>query len=285
MKSLSRSTPSKINAILSVTGKRPDGYHTLETLFLPLPTPADHITLTEAEKLSIVTQADIPLDRRNLCWKAIELFCERVPQSHPNWQILIDKRIPIAGGMAGGSTDAAAVLLMMNEAFDSPLDFKALSFLAVKLGADVPFFLNPVPSIGSGIGDRLIPITGIKPHFEIPLVWVASDFPVSAAWAYAHRNGPFSPEGRIQKLIRALQQGDLNAFAQNIRNDLSPAVFHKFPLLRIIRTALMDRGALTVELSGSGPTLFAVSPTSSHAESLADSLRQQGLRAEAVIWK
>lgn len=267
--------PSKINAFLGVTGKRPDGYHQLETLFLPLKNPADSLRIGPSERLQIRADADIPLDGHNLCWKAVEAFCRAVPDANPNWLIEIEKQIPIAGGMGGGSSDAAAVLSLLNRLHNTPLTFEKLSEIAKSLGADVPFFLNPVPAFATGIGHQITPLKGIPEHFTIPLVLAFSGFPIDAAWSYAHRCGGFSPSGIGQPLIRALQAGDLSETAKHVKNDLSPAVFEKFPLLAIIRSSLNNAGALAAELSGSGPTIFGIMKSHHDAEAAAAILNRE----------
>lgn len=264
-------TPSKINAFLTVTGRRPDGYHTIETLFLPLASPHDEIRITPAPERQIVTDAPIPCDARNLCWQAVDRFKEHYSDATEEWEIEIKKSIPIAGGMAGGSSDAAAVLRLLNDHYGNPFDNTTLCKIALALGADVPFFIDPVPSRAEGVGEILTPVADL-PHLELPLILVFPDFPIPAAWAYTHRVGEFAPKGEIDRFIERLRTADLETIVNAMRNDLAPAAFEKFPLLRIIRDTLYACGARKVELSGSGPTLFAVMSTLEDAQQCAREL-------------
>lgn len=246
--------PSKINPYLKIIGKRSDGYHEIETILLPLANPLDVITLSSSEKgkLNITaSEPDLPCDSNNLCWKAAQAFAE-LAQLTPEWSINIKKHIPIAAGMGGGSSDAAAVLKILQQKYPVVSD-NDLKNIACKLGADVPFFLNPIPSLAKGIGEVLSPL--ILTH-EIPLVIVYPKFPVSAKWAYANYISETAPP--LSSVCNALKENDLEQLSKLLHNDLAVALYRKFPLLSIIKEAVLSIGAMGVEVSGSGPSLFAV---------------------------
>lgn len=263
---------SKVNAFLSVTGKKPNGYHTIETLFWVLKTPSDTLTLdTSASEIEIITDAPIPRDASNLCWKAVQLF-DIATHSHNPCKITIEKKIPIAGGMAGGSTDAAAVLRLLNTAREYPLSNTQLRELALQLGADVPLFIDSQSAFATGVGEVLTPMPRFPLGFEVPLVLAVSNFPVSAAWAYQHRQGPFSSRALYDVFVRAIADCNLHALAQGVCNDLEAAVIQKFPLLKMIQTALRTAGCLNATLSGSGPTLFGIAPSTVAATQIAAQL-------------
>jgi 4-diphosphocytidyl-2-C-methyl-D-erythritol kinase len=251
---------AKINLYLAIVGKRPNGYHDLCTVFLPLPGLADDIIVEPHSAPGIVIECDapeLPVDASNLCWQAAEQFCQCFGVT-PQVRSTIRKRIPIAAGLGGGSSNAAAVLLEMRRLFAPTVSDRELAALAVKLGADVPFFLRPVPSLATGIGEVLTPIT-VKA--TPPLLLASPGFPVSAAWAYGHwRDSPKPAPPAIEDLLAALAKGDVNAIAQLTHNDLEYCVLAKFPLLRILRQRMLDLGCLTVHVSGSGPTLFGIGP-------------------------
>lgn len=253
-------TPSKINLFLHITGRRSDGYHELETLFYPLCTPADEVTVERTDTPGITLKTnrpDIPTDGRNLCIKALLAFC-RVAKIEPEgFEIDLQKTIPVAAGMGGGSSDAAAVLRLMQKQFPDVLTAEQLAEIALSLGADVPYFLNPKPAIASGIGEKLIPLEDMPQ--ELPILIAPSPFPVSAKWAYRNRKTIATPApGQLEKLIEALRACDFATAAGLLHNDLEPAVLNKFPILEKKKADLLSAGACRVLMTGSGPTLFAM---------------------------
>lgn len=246
----------KINLFLHVTGRRSDGYHTLETLFLPLPEPSDTLTL-EFDAMSgirLSTDAALPTGNGNLAYRAAERYAAESGMA-PAWSIALEKRIPAAAGLGGGSADAAGVLKVL-EAHYRKLGKKRLREVALGLGADVPFFLDPVPATARGVGEELAPLAGPLPPLH--LVLANPGFPVSARWAYGQLPEHSEHPGTLDGLLRALETGDQDGIARNIRNDLAPALWRKFPLLTVLKERLSKRGAFAVEVSGSGPTLFAL---------------------------
>ena len=255
--------PSKINLFLHVTGRRSDGYHELETLFFPLRSPADSVTLERTSGPGIVLlsdRPDIPTDRRNLCVKALFAFCQAAGIEPEGFAIELKKSIPVAAGMGGGSSDAAAVLLLMQKMFPEKIPADGLAEIALAIGADVPYFLNPVPAVASGIGEKLTPVEGLPE--ELPILIDAPAFPVSAKWAYKHRIAvpPPAPD-QLNDLIRRLRARDFSAAADLMHNDLEEAVFQKFPILAKRKADLLSAGACRVMMTGSGPTLFAMFPS------------------------
>lgn len=246
---------SKINLYLRVCGTRSNGYHEIETLFLPLDTPADEIDITfrddERGEIEVSSDAAIPTGRDNLCGKAAEAVCGAL-KIRPSLSIHIRKRIPIAAGMGGGSSDAAAVIRAVQSRYGSLPDHGAAAALAC--GADVPFFLNPVPCIGRGLGEQLTPLAVFPPP---PVLILPMPFPVSTPWSYRHivhtdDNRP------IDALIDALQACDYERAGRFLRNDLAVAAWRKFPYLTLAAERLKSLGALGVQITGSGPTLFAL---------------------------
>ncbi len=268
---------SKLNLYLKVVALRPDHYHELNTLFLPLARPADEIVIDYNANSGIhvsCSQAQLPKDLDNLAGRAALAYADATGIT-PSWLIRIEKRIPIAAGMGGGSSNAGTVLRMLNEHFDlvSPRD---LVQLALTLGADVPFFLHPGVAIGSGIGEKLRRVDGmISPP---PLLLVNPRFPVSAKWAYMHLNPAqmgVDDEKKLARLIEGLRVGDPQLVAENLHNDLSFALYEKFPLLRMLRKLMLESGALGVEITGSGPTLFAVCESFESRHRVVTELRTQ----------
>lgn len=266
-------TPAKINLYLKVTGKRLDGYHEIETLFLPIQSPFDQISITEidASDAKIVISSfgeSIPLDENNLCWKAAMEFA-KFAEVKPSWNIEISKQIPVAAGMGGGSSDAAAVLKILARKY--PLDNKIIFNIARSLGADVPFFLEPCPAVSRGIGDIITPVPDFS---EIPLVILNPLFPVTAAWAYknyiAHEK-----ESAVDDVIEVLRTGNFDKLADVFCNDLQQAVFYKFPILGLFQDSLLNAGAKFAAMSGSGPTLFGVCSSAEAAAEISDEIKSQ----------
>lgn len=254
--------PAKINLFLQVVGKRPDGFHELNNVFLPLLELHDIVSLEPlADRQSSYLTADgdyvVPADASNLCLKALDAFAAATGQS-PHVHLHLTKRIPVAAGLGGGSSDAAATLLLLNQLYKSPLDASQLRKLAQSLGSDVPFFLHPVPSLGTGRGDMLQPLD-VRMSGTL-LLWTPA-FPVPVAWSFAHRLQPGAPQVELDDFLQTLQDApSLQALAPVCRNDLEHALFRKFALLELMRSQLLAAGASCVHVSGSGPSLFAIVP-------------------------
>lgn len=277
---LSQSTPGKVNLYLEVRGKRPDSYHELVTLFYPVHAISDRVELELT--FSGVTVScgapGVPQNDLNICARAARAYFEAA-RIDTGTAIRIEKDIPVAAGMGGGSSDAAATLLLLQRQYQA-LDAGALKAVALEVGADVPFFLSPEPSIGCGRGEILTPVD-LPP--ELPILIVPTCFPVSSAWAYKHLS---VPEGKTFPaspfpLIEALQKGDFKEARGLLRNDLQHSVLRKFPMLSLISDLLRGTDG-TVLVSGSGPTLFALysdfRARDEASEALAPVLRKYNLR-------
>lgn len=256
METFTLETPGKVNLFLKVMGRRPDSYHEIETLFFPMERITDSVSVVFTEqsgtRISCRTSG-VPSDESNICWKAAELYL-KTAGIETGMEIFLDKRIPVAAGMGGGSSDAAAVLLLLQKKFGA-LDGNAVYRIAGKIGADVPFFLNPVPSVGRGVGELLEEVPDIPR--VLPLLIVAPEFPVSAPWSYRHLDYSVAAKDMrsLESLLEALHKEDFLRAASFLRNDLEYAVMEKFPLLELLKRELAS-GENRVMVSGSGPTLF-----------------------------
>lgn len=256
MESFTLDTPGKVNLFLRVGDRRPDGYHEIETLFFPVQTVADTVSMRFPDGGEIHIRCSdpaVPADESNLCWKAADLY-RKYAGIASGVEISIVKHIPTAAGMGGGSSDAAAVLRLMQRRFRA-LDADKLADIAVKIGADVPFFLRSVPAVGRGVGERLEAVDGVPS--SLPLLIAAPLFPVSAAWSYRHldRTAAEADLRTMDPLLDALRRSDFQNAASLLRNDLEHAVLDKFPLLAILKREFIAEGS-RVMVSGSGPTLF-----------------------------
>ena len=227
---------------------------------MPLSKPADEIDINFAASAGISIICDkpeVPCDERNICHKAASKYAESCGVT-PNWKITILKNIPVAAGMGGGSSDAAAVLKILNDKYQK-LDKNKLKSIALECGADVPFFLDPRPALASGLGDIFEYPNNKYP--EIPLLLINPGFPISAAWAYNNLSADSIgelPAGYEQNLLDVLQKNDLKKLSELIHNDLATASYKKFPILEILKEELLKSGAVSAEITGSGPTLFAL---------------------------
>jgi len=253
--------PAKINLYLNITGKRPDNYHTIQTIFYPIHNLYDQITITHTPQPNITITCNnptIPTNKKNLCWQAANAF-SKTTQTKPHWHIDLQKNIPIAAGLGGGSSDAATVLKILNNHHKQPLTPSQLNKLATTIGADVPFFLNPTPAIATSIGEQITPI---PTNINLPIILINPLFPITAAWAYQHtskkhwQNNTHTPQQQIQ----ALKQNNINNIAKTTYNILQPTIIKKFPITKIIIQTLLQNRCLSANISGSGPTIFAICP-------------------------
>ena len=240
-------TCAKINLFLKVLGTRADGYHELETVFLPISELYDDVTVTPSDQPSLSISCNMPeLETEgNLCLKAARAFCGRtgLPQA---FHVDLVKRIPVAAGLGGGSSDAA-------------LPHGELVKLAASVGADVPFFLETTPSAATGIGDILSPIA-VSANLDVMVV--SPGIPIPVKWAYDHCVP--QPAVTLDEFRQACASASAEEIAKLCHNDLEYAIFDKFPLIAMMRDHLLAKGALTVHVSGSGSSLFALLPPNRH---------------------
>jgi 4-diphosphocytidyl-2-C-methyl-D-erythritol kinase len=243
--------PAKVNLYLRVVGRRPDGYHELVTVMQPL-TLADTLTVTLAGKgISLrCDRPDLPSDEANLVWRAARQFQEETGLA-PGISLRLSKRIPVAAGLGGGSSDAAGTLLALNELAGRPLPPDRLHRLASRLGADVPFFLAREPAVGRGTGTQLSPVT-LLPYWYL---LVNPGVPLSTRWVYENLDlaGLAGPP--------ATEAWDPEHPETWVRNDLGTVALRRFPELAELLAGLSGAGAWCQGISGSGPTLFGLFPT------------------------
>lgn len=250
--------PGKVNLFLGVGDRRPDGYHELTTIFHAV-SLSDEVTVREADVPALQVfgegAAEIPTDERNLAWQAAELMAEHVGRA-PDVEITIDKSIPLAGGMAGGSADAAAVLVAMNELWELGVPRRDLHAMAARLGSDVPFALHGGTALGTGRGEELTPVLA-RSTFHWVLAFGAGGLSSGAVYAEIDRLREVGSPPRLadaEPLLTALSAGDPARLAPLLGNDLQPAALSLEPELRRTLRAGTEAGALAGIVSGSGPT-------------------------------
>jgi 4-diphosphocytidyl-2-C-methyl-D-erythritol kinase len=251
-------TPSKVNLHLAVGPRRDDGYHDVTTIFQAL-SLSDRVEVSPANSLSVrvvgESAAEVPRDHRNLAWQAATRLASRVGLQ-PRVEIDIDKGIPVAGGMAGGSSDAAATLVGLNALWQLDLGRDELDEIGAEVGSDVPFMLHGSTALGSGRGERLLPVLA-----RAELYWVIAlakgglgSLEVYSELDRLREAGDPPRLGDPQKLMQALAAGDPYRIAPLLGNDLQAAALSLRPQLRRTLRAGVDAGALAGIVSGSGPT-------------------------------
>lgn len=258
--------PAKVNLYLRVLGRRADGYHDLLSIMQPL-SLADELIITPTSPgiLLDCDQPGIPRGPGNLVWQAALEF-QRATGRKVGAHIQLDKRIPVAAGLGGGSSDAAGTLLALNAMAGEPLSAEALQGLAVGLGADVPFFLGLSPALARGIGEKLSPV-------QLPAYWYLLLNPgvrVSTRWVYE------SLDLDSLKRYKVLEEGnwDPGQPAAWVHNDLESVTLKKYPELAQLLETLGGLGAQARGMSGSGPTLFGLFPSWEEARQAGQELRR-----------
>ncbi|MDT4893932.1 MAG: 4-diphosphocytidyl-2-C-methyl-D-erythritol kinase [Pseudonocardiales bacterium] len=274
--------PAKINLHLGVGPVRADGYHELVTVFQAVDL-VDEVIATESLGLSLqLTGRDaeaLPTGPDNLAWQAASLLAERA-QVPPDVRLEIAKAIPVAGGMAGGSADAAGALLACAHLWQTGSSKSDLLALAARLGSDVPFALTGGTALGTGRGELLTPALSTG---QFHWVLALADFGISAADAYRELDrqrvegaAPL-PAGSPDLLLDALRAGDAQRVAGALVNDLQPASVALAPRLRQTLAAGTDLGALAGMVSGSGPTCAFLCASAEAAARLAAGLAAEGV--------
>ncbi|MGV0789057.1 4-(cytidine 5'-diphospho)-2-C-methyl-D-erythritol kinase [Mycolicibacterium sp. XJ2] len=255
--------PGKVNLYLEVGDRRDDGYHEVTTVFHAV-SLLDEITVSNADMLSLEVSGEgaesLPADERNLAWQAAELMAEHVGRA-PDVAISIDKSIPVAGGMAGGSADAAAVLVAMNTLWELGVPRRDLHALAARLGSDVPFALHGGTALGTGRGEELATVLA-RTTFHWVLAFADGGLSTPAVFAEIDRLRDSAGPDREQPprledaepVLAALASGDPAQLAPLLGNDLQPAALSLDPGLRRTLRAGTEAGALAGIVSGSGPT-------------------------------
>lgn len=278
--------PGKVNLYLEVGDRREDGYHELRTVFHAV-SLLDEVTVRNADVLSLQMLGEgvesLPTDERNLAWQAAELMAEHVGRA-PDVAITIEKSIPVAGGMAGGSADAAAVLVAVNALWELGVPRRDLHALAAQLGSDVPFALHGGTALGTGRGEELATVLA-RNTFHWVLAFADGGLSTAAVFAEMDRLRESGGSGRSvpprlddpEPLLAALATGDPATLAPLLGNDLQPASLGLDPGLRRTLRAGVEAGALAGIVSGSGPTCAFLCESSTAAVDVGAELAGAGV--------
>lgn len=246
---------AKINISLDILDKREDGYHLLKMIMQTIEL-YDLLEFTKCKENINITcdKAYVPTDDRNIVYKAAKLFMDTY-NIKSGLNIDIKKNIPVAAGLAGGSTDGAAVLKAMRNLFNVNVKDEELMKLGAKIGADIPFCIVGGTALCEGIGEKVTILNRFKDKI---LVLVKPNFGVSTKEVYKNFNlGKVFIHPNNDKLIQAVQVGNLEFVSKNMKNLLENVTLRKYPVLRKIKEEMIELGALGSMMSGSGPSVFA----------------------------
>ena len=284
MDKLELKADGKINLGLDVIRKRPDGYHDLD-MVMQMVDVYDDVTLTRLEGTEIVVRTDTAVlsnGKDNLAYMAAKMLMDEFGIVQ-GLEITIRKRIPIAGGMAGGSSDCAATLTGVNQMFNLELSKEELMERGVRLGADVPYCILGGTAIARGIGEILTPLpTPPKCHVII------AKPPVSVSTAFVYGNiKPDEIEKRpdIEAMVSAIKAQDLYKLAKSLYNVMEDITVPQYPVIQEIKTIMLENGALNSIMSGSGPTVFGLYDDIEKAEQTVKLLKAKGLTEQLYLTK
>lgn len=258
-RSLCLYAPAKINLFLRVLARRPDGYHELETWMQKLAL-SDRITLTLRDGSGVrlrCTGGDLPADETNLAWKAASVFFAASRQGAQfGVDITLEKNIPVAAGLGGGSSDAGTVLKGLNSLCGNEFSENVLLDIGRKLGADVPFFITGHDAVlATGIGDRMKPVHSLE---QCTFLLVNPGFAVSTRWVY--ENFALTKQLKNSTLLGSQKLSADTFSLTGLTNDLERVTVGKYPEIEEIKKKLRAAGAVAALMSGSGPTVFGVFP-------------------------
>lgn len=247
---------AKINLGLDILSRRPDGYHEVRMIMQTIRL-FDKLLIrqTHARGISVKSSLSyLPEDENNLAWQAASLFFKAtgIP---PAVHIDLEKHIPVAAGMAGGSSDAAAVLAGLNELHRTNLTLAELQAIGVQIGADVPYCLLQGTALAEGIGERLTPLPPAPPACCLV---VKPPVSVSTRYVYEHLELASAPHPDIDAALLALRQGSLPGLCAALGNTLESVTIPKHPEIEKIKKRMRELGALGSLMSGSGPTVFGL---------------------------
>lgn len=259
---LTLKSPCKVNLILNILGKRPDGFHELETVMHPV-NLFDELRFERGGQGIELTCSEptLPVDSKNLVYRAAEAFLKKQNITE-GVRINLEKKIPMAAGLGGGSGNAATTLLGMNELFGNPVPTASLSEIAAALGSDIPFFLQDKPALATGRGEKVEALDYFPALRGTAIFLVHPGFGISTPWAYKElANFPEALNGRpgrAANLVNLLQTPPLSVASAEFYNSLEAPALKKYPLLFLFQEFFQENGAAVTLMSGSGSTTFAI---------------------------
>ena len=281
MNDISVKALAKVNLGLDVLRRREDGYHevcmVMQTIHL-----YDRLDIVKNQSGQITMETNLaflPTNENNLVYKAAKLLCDEFGIKdgiHVNLQ----KRIPVAAGMAGGSTDAAAVLYGVNKIFDLGLTTKQLMERGVKIGADVPYCIMRGTALAEGIGEKL---TQLPPMVKCPILIAKPAINVSTKFVYENLKLDTVTHPNIQQLVEDIKAKDLHGIASHMGNVLESVTIPAYPIIADIKDHMMNHGAIGAMMSGSGPTVFGLFEDEKTAEAAYEAMKQTDLAKQVYL--
>lgn len=286
MDEISLQAYAKINLGLDVLRKREDGYHEVKMIMQNI-SLADTLVIRKSVEAGIRLQSndgtenpDVPMDQSNLVYKAIQMIKDEFGITD-GIEAILTKRIPVAAGMAGGSTDAAAALKGMNQLFSLGLSTQELCDRGVKLGADIPYCIQGGTALSEGIGEVLTTLP------KMPACWILIAKPpinVSTAFVYGNlKANELTEHPDIDGMIQAIEAQDLAGIAQRLGNVLETVTVPAYPVIAEIKQVMLDAGAMQSLMSGSGPTVFGIFAEEQKAQEAAEMIRTAGLAQQVYV--
>lgn len=263
---------AKINLALDVLGKRADGYHEV-CMVMQSAELSDLVRINLADRLCVQTdRTDLPNGPDNLAWRAALAF-ERATGKKAAVAIQIEKRIPLGAGLAGGSTDAAAVLRGLNRLLNANLSVAELQQIGAAVGSDVPFCIAGGTALAEGRGELITPLADLPP---CPVVLANPGFEVSTASVYGgYRAELVRQRPDIKGMLAAIAAGDWSAVMAAMGNVLESVTLPAYPVVAQIKQTMLAQGACAALMSGSGPTVFALAQGAAQADALAQAVRKE----------
>lgn len=279
---------AKINLGLDVLRKRPDGYHEVKMIMQSI-SLADTLELKKLpeETIRLINGAEqdnpeVPMDKTNLIYRAIDLIKQKYAISE-GIEATLTKRIPVAAGMAGGSTDAAAALKGMNQLFALGLSEQELCELGVTLGADIPYCIMGGTALSEGIGERLTPLP------PMPECWILiAKPPISVSTGFVYGNlkaNELTVHPDIDGMTEAIQHNDLHGITSRLGNVLETVTIPAHPEIAVIKDRMLDYGAMQALMSGSGPTVFGIFAEEEQAAEAGTAIQKEGLSGQVYLTK
>ncbi|MBT8379809.1 MAG: 4-(cytidine 5'-diphospho)-2-C-methyl-D-erythritol kinase [Ignavibacteria bacterium] len=269
MEKIIKKSPAKINLGLRILEKRNDGYHNIETIFYPL-LLTDDISFEKSDFLKITSNVEkVNKLEKNLIKTAVEILEQKTgKQIHLN--IFLDKNIPLGAGLGGGSSNAATTLRALNEMYNFDLTYGVLSELALKIGSDVPYFLNPIPAYAESRGERIEPVSL---EINYPLLIVNPGIEISTKWAFEN----LSPRKSNQNELKGLASGNLDfkKLKSILENDFENLIFSKYPKVKEIKKEFINHGAEFALMTGTGSSVFGIFSNLQRANFAAEFFQQK----------
>ena len=287
MEQITKQAKAKINLGLDVIRRRADGYHEVKMIMQTVEI-ADTLTFSKSSipgiRISVGESAgceQIPTDESNLIYKAAKIMKDTYPEKIDGIEIHLEKKIPVAAGMAGGSTDAAATFLAMNELFELQIGIDELMKMGVRVGADVPYCIIGGTALSEGIGEILTPIE------QPPLCYLVIAKPeINVSTKYVYENLKLTEQTihpDIDSLKEAIQKNDLKKMAETMGNLLETVTVEKYPVIDEIKKMMIQMGGLNALMSGSGPTVFGIFVNQGDAEKAYHAVRGSGKAKQVFL--